>query len=455
MDILGWLILFAVIAVIAVYVYNRREEARFRRESERAFGGPDGDALMESDLPRAGPGERIEPQLQAGTAHEAPGPAHRREPRAIAEPAPEMTPAAPGGGSIASAMARVQTAAPLADAGTRAQRVPEAALERARPAGDAAHVAPEGNKPAVEAPRPPAEATRAQPDVARPAAPVARPAPTPPRVPAEVAADPICYCAELYAGEPVTAAALDQLLRAVGALSPRVRLEGRRTAAESWQTMERGAFGGFGQVRACLQLVDRRGVVTKQDVIVFQSAVARCAASVPASANIPEAEPALVRARELDSFCEEVDVAVGINLVAPRGRPFLGTRLRGLAEAAGFRLAEGAFAYPDAQGGVRFTLENQEPTRLLGEALRNLQTSGVTLLLDVPRLADGVAAFDEMVAVGRQLAQSLGGTLVDDNSVPVSENGLEQIRNQLRAIYARMQAQGIPAGSPLALRLFS
>jgi hypothetical protein len=270
-----------------------------------------------------------------------------------------------------------------------------------------------------------------------------------------MAPDALDYSVELYASEPIPAAALEQLLRAVGPLAARMRLEGRAHAGAAWTALDRTGYGSCAHVRASLQLVDRRGVIGKQDLIVFQSAAARCAASLSASASIPEAEPFLARARELDAFCAEVDVAVGINIVAPPGRPFLGTRLRGLAEAAGLRLADGAFVYPDGHGGARFSLENQEQTRLLGEALRNLQTAGITLVLDVPRLGDGLAAFEEMVGVGRKLALSLGGTLVDDNSVPVTDAGLEQIRAQLRAIYAGMQARGIPAGSPAALRLFS
>lgn len=408
-----WLIVLGAIAVAGVYVYNRREEARFRQESETAFGGQDGDALMDVELPHPAPGARIEPQLQTEAAAETPGLTHRREPRAIAEPVEEGARAVPVSNSVAAAVMKTQATALAAGASS-------------------------GPSPASPAP----------------AASQKSPVP-PPRPPAEVAEDPIAYSAEMYAAEAVAGGALEQLLRAVGPLAPRVRLEGRREAAQAWAAMDRSAYGSYPQVRASVQLVDRRGAIGKQDVIVFQSAVARCAASIPASANIPEAEPFLARARELDAFCAEVDVVVGINLVAPRGRPFLGTRLRALAEAAGFRLVEGAFAYPDDRGGARFLLENQEPTRLLGETLRNLQTAGVTLLLDVPRLADGLAAFDEMVAVGRQLAQALGGTLVDDNSVPVTETGLEQIRNQLRAIYASMHARGIPAGSPTALRLFS
>jgi FtsZ-interacting cell division protein ZipA len=414
-ELLIWLIILGAVAVVAVYVYNRMEEVRFRKRTESAFASQDGDALMDDELALAAPGERIEPQLQADASAEAAGPAGRREPRAIAEPAA----AAPRPGSVPTPVAAVE------------------ALKSSAPA-----------------PRPAPDAPQHQTAGASEAAGERMP-PAPQRQPAEIALDAIDYSAEIYASEAVPAAALEQLLRAVGPLAARVRLEGRPHAGAPWKALDRAGYGSCAHVRASLQLVDRRGVIGKQDLIVFQSAAARCAASLTASASIPEAEPFLARARELDAFCAEVDVAVGINVIAPPGRPFLGTRLRGLAEAAGLRLADGAFVFPDAHGGARFSLENQEQARLLGEALRNLQTTGITLVLDVPRLGDGVAAFDEMVGVGRKLALSLGGTLVDDNSVPVTDTGLEQIRAQLRAIYAGMQARGIPAGSPVALRLFS
>jgi FtsZ-interacting cell division protein ZipA len=209
-------------------------------------------------------------------------------------------------------------------------------------------------------------------------------------------------------------------------------------------------------VRLLLQLADRSGAVTAQEIATFQSAVARCAAALSASAEIPESAAFVQRARDLDAFCAQVDVVVGLNVLAGAGKPITGTRLRGLAEAAGFRLgSQGAFVYPDVLGNPRFTLENQEQPAFSSESLRALSTHGVTLLLDVPRVVDGVAAFDQMVSIGRGLAASLGGTLVDDNRVEVTAQGLEQIRNQLRGIYAAMEAAGTPAGGPLALRLFA
>jgi FtsZ-interacting cell division protein ZipA len=248
---------------------------------------------------------------------------------------------------------------------------------------------------------------------------------------------------------------LQSLMNDLGPLAHRVRLEGRAQAG-AWTAFEAASADSFRDVRLLLQLADRSGAVTPQEIATFQSAVARCAASLSASAEIPESAAFAQRARELDTFCAEVDVVVGLNVLAGPGKPITGTRLRGLAEAAGFRLGEqGAFVFPDAQGHPRFTLENQQQPAFSADSMRTLSTQGITLLLDVPRVSDGVAAFDQMVSIGRSLAAALGGTLVDDNRVPVTAQGLDQIRTQLRSIYAAMEAAGAPAGGPLALRLFA
>ncbi len=272
--------------------------------------------------------------------------------------------------------------------------------------------------------------------------------------------DTFSYPTQLHSQQPVSGDALQSLMNDLGPLARRVRLEGRAQAG-AWTAFEAASgdsasADSFRDVRLLLQLADRSGAVTPQEIATFQSAVARCAASLSASAEIPESAAFAQRARELDAFCAEVDVVVGLNVLAGPGKPMTGTRLRGLAEAAGFRLGEqGAFIFPDGQGHARFTLENQEQPAFSAESLRTLSTHGITLLLDVPRVGDGVAAFDQMVSIGRSLAAALGGTLVDDNRVPVTAQGLDQIRTQLRSIYAAMEAAGAPAGGPLALRLFA
>ena len=87
--------------------------------------------------------------------------------------------------------------------------------------------------------------------------------------------------------------------------------------------------------------------------------------------------------------------------------------------------------------------------------MRTLLTAGVVFLLDVPRVRNGERAFAQMLDVAQRMADSLQGSLVDDNGRPLTEAMLEPFRIQIAEYQSRLAVRGIPAGSPLALRLFS
>jgi FtsZ-interacting cell division protein ZipA len=130
--------------------------------------------------------------------------------------------------------------------------------------------------------------------------------------------------------------------------------------------------------------------------------------------------------------------------------------VRALAEAAGLRLeAEGGFHCYDEHGVSLFTLRNSEPRPFLLDQVRYITTHGITLLLDVPRVAHGVQVFDQMLTLARHIAVTLGGEVVDDNRKPLTDAGADSIRRSLGLIYRQMDGFGITAGSALALRLFS
>jgi FtsZ-interacting cell division protein ZipA len=84
-----------------------------------------------------------------------------------------------------------------------------------------------------------------------------------------------------------------------------------------------------------------------------------------------------------------------------------------------------------------------------------LATHGLTLSLDVPRVADGALAFDRMLATARQLAATLGGVLVDAQRAPLADAMIDAIRARTAELQQRMRDGGIISGSIRALRLFS
>jgi hypothetical protein len=271
---------------------------------------------------------------------------------------------------------------------------------------------------------------------------------------ADMPSSQIDYIAELRAGEFIATKKLERLLQSLPGLSRRISFGGLNYQSKSWEPLR--ADGRYASMRVALQLVDRSGPVNDEQLRAFGTAVRGAASEMSAMADLPELAPALERAIALDEFCAEVDVLVGINVIANSGQVFQGTKIRALAEAAGLHLqVSGVFHCHDEQGRTLYSLDNQDSEPFLIDRIRNITTPGITFLLDVPRVANGVRVFDKMLAMSRSFADSLGGTLADDNRAMLNDSGLDRIRSQLRAIYAAMEQHGIEAGGPLALRLFS
>jgi hypothetical protein len=261
----------------------------------------------------------------------------------------------------------------------------------------------------------------------------------------------IDYIAEIRAAEFIAVDKLVRMRESLPGLMRRITFGGGKL-----REALRLDDARYTSVHVGLQLVDRSGPVNDKQLRAFGEAIRSTASEMAAMVELPDFVPALEQAVALDEFCANVDVLVGINVIANSGQVFHGTKIRALAEAAGLHLQPGGvFHCHDEQGGVLFSLDNQESEPFLIDRIRNITTPGITFLFDVPRVANGVRVFDKMVAMSRSFSDSLDGMLADDNRALLSDSGLDRIRAQLRAIYAAMEQRGINAGGPLALRLFS
>ena len=222
-----------------------------------------------------------------------------------------------------------------------------------------------------------------------------------------------------------------------------------------WERIAPDSEAPVRRLRVGLQLVDRMGPVSEADLANFTGAIHALADDLLAVADMP-ASRLLDQAAEIDRFCAAVDLEIGVNLVS-RGALFSGTKIRALAEAAGMVLGDdGAFVRYDDDGRTQFTLQNFETTRFSRESMLNLSTHGLTFVLDVPRVGHGERVFQQMVETAKRFAETLQGTLVDDNRQPLNDVQLDHIRREfIGKPQATMASYGIPAGSAQALRLFS
>lgn len=271
-------------------------------------------------------------------------------------------------------------------------------------------------------------------------------------------ADAVADCVlHLAAAEPLPAPAVQAMQKAWAAeLGKPLHWLAKDDGEGSWKQVDAHDTGRYCEWAVALQLVDRRGPVSDGELARFFDGVQQVAQQTAATLELPSRGEIVMRAAKLDEFCAAVDIQFVLHVVEATGGVFAGTKLRGVAEAAGLALeADGVFRARDEAGGELFTVANLGAERFDPETIKSLATHGLTLSLDVPRVTDGALAFDRMLAMARQLAAALGGLLVDAQRAPLSDAMIDAIRAKTAELQQRMRDGSIVPGSIRALRLFS
>lgn len=386
-----------IVAVAMVWGYNVWQDRKHRTTADDIFRNTQGDALL---------GEREKPApdgLAKGAWRQEPG--ERRE---------------PGLGGIEPADERVE--------------------------GSGADVHAAGDPPATEI-----EAEQESPPDLEPDSEYQ------PLLPAECA-DAVADCLLTMTGlDPVSASAV-WALQSVWAddMSKAMHWLARDDVHGGWRLVGADDSGHYREWAVALQLVDRRGPVSESELGRFFDCVQQMAQEIGAVPLLPSLGETLARAGALDEFCASVDIQFVLHVVEASGGVFAGTKLRGVAEGADLVLeTDGLFRERDATGSELFSVANLGVEPLAAETIDSFATHGLTLSLDVPRVGDGVLAFDHMLATARHLGERLGGVLVDAQRAPLSDAMIEAIRAKTRELQTRMRDGGIVPGSPRALRLFS
>jgi len=268
--------------------------------------------------------------------------------------------------------------------------------------------------------------------------------------PAAAVSGRIDTIALVLADEPVAREQLEPLLDALEAHATPVHVEG--LVDEHWMPVEESPRDAWRELRAGLQLASRAGPVAEEEIAAFNETVAGFAASINAVSQRESPAAAAVRSRELDRFCAEADIEVAVNVVGRAGATFALPRVKALALENGFaETGSGHFERRAPDGTVAMTLRVAD-----GEQRRDAgYATALSFALDVPHVADPVAALDDMGRVAEAFGLALDGELVDDERRPLGASGFAAIRRSLEAVAHRMEAHGIPAGGPLARRLFS
>ena len=220
-------------------------------------------------------------------------------------------------------------------------------------------------------------------------------------------------------------------------------LNADQDAAEDWEELQAGST--YSELQLAIQLANRRGAIGVLELSDFCSRAQALAETLGSQIDMPSVNTMLDSAKELDVMAADSDIQLSINVLFDEPCPW--GNFDALMRQRGFKLARNGRQYEFYSNGVLvFNSADLDP---------NSPVSQLTLLLEVPLVAQEERAFERMLGEGVELAQAAHGRLVDDNGINLSEAAVVSIRQHLDLLYANLEKSGVPAGSSTASRLFS
>ena len=213
--------------------------------------------------------------------------------------------------------------------------------------------------------------------------------------------------------------------------------------AEDWEELQSDST--YSDLQLAIQLAGRKGPIGVLELSDFCSRAQALADTLGSQIDMPSVSTMLESAKELDAMAAENDIQLSINVVFDEPCPW--GNFDALMRQRGFKLSRNGRQYEYLSKGVSlFNSADLDP---------NKSVTQITLLLEVPLVAQEERAFERMLAEGVEISQAAHGRLVDDNGINLSEAAVISIRQHLDALYADLEKSGIPAGSSTASRLFS
>jgi hypothetical protein len=202
----------------------------------------------------------------------------------------------------------------------------------------------------------------------------------------------------------------------------------------------------YAELQLAIQLASRKGPIGVLELSDFSSRSQALAEVLGAQIDMPSVSTMMESAKELDAIAAESDIQLSIN-VAFDGKAKTRAELDALMLERNFVLSKNNRSYEFYSNNqimfVSSGLESDQPI------------TGISLLLEVPLVAQEQMGFERMLAEGVAVAESMQGRIVDDNGVNLTENAVVAIRQHLDALYSRLEQSGIAAGSATAARLFN
>ena len=235
------------------------------------------------------------------------------------------------------------------------------------------------------------------------------------------------------------------------------QLYGRRYQTNFWSVVQHDSEATqYSDLKLAVQLIDSKNPINETELNTFVQVGLKLADNLHRLTKLSlPFEQALARAVELQKFYDEHDVIAGVHLVTESHAPLKGRAIVAATERVGMQLDARDIFNKRVDGDVWYSLANlSKPGGFSPPEWDTFRTTGLTLYMSVPVARDPAAVFDDMIATAKELTTFLGVQLLDQDQRPLTENGIDAIRAQIKSIDVKMRAFGIAPGSEAARRLF-
>jgi hypothetical protein len=232
-------------------------------------------------------------------------------------------------------------------------------------------------------------------------------------------------------------------------------IEGLNAETGDWETPLAGQR--YGEFQAGVQLANRSGALNQIEYSEFVQKLQAFADGIGAMADFPDMLDVVARAKELDGFANPNDAQLTANLRA-NGAAWSVGYLQQSAARHGFVAGAlpGRLVLPGADDGAPPVLAlSFDAQAALADDAELAAVREVTLALDVPQTPETAEPFAAWQQAIRGLAGEMDAAVVDHDGRPITLQHFAGIAVELQALYRRLEARDLAAGTPAARRLFS
>jgi hypothetical protein len=206
----------------------------------------------------------------------------------------------------------------------------------------------------------------------------------------------------------------------------------------AWENIDPEHY--YRELHFSMQLANRRGPVSKEDLAEFLGLAAQLAGEVDA--------------QDLDDFAVQCDIQLSFSIV-PNMISWSAKEVEAVLVKNGCPLSRDGLSFNHfSQNQLLFKV--QIPSlNFLTDDLQTQRIKSIIFALEVPMVAEDYDAFTKMYEISSAIASELDGRMLDDNGQVLDVGSVAMIKAQLEPIYALMQERQILPASATALRLFS